>query len=74
MSDVTDSSFPCLTDFEYAKLLDNGQTCSKLCGTKGYIAPEVLTSKPYSLPVDIWAFGILIYALVLHITIYESII
>ena len=35
-----------------------------MCGTKGYIAPEVLTSKSYSLPVDIWAFGILIYALV----------
>ena len=64
MSDVTESSSPLLTDFEYAKLLDDCKTCSRLCGTKGYIAPEVLISKPYSLPVDIWAFGILVYALV----------
>ena len=64
LSDVNEISSPVLTDFEYAKLLDEGQTCSRLCGTKVYIAPEVLKSQLYSLPVDIWAFGILIYALV----------
>ena len=64
MSDVSENSTPFLADFEYAKMLGGGQTCSRLCGTKGYMAPEVLTSKPYSLPIDIWAFGILIYALV----------
>ena len=34
------------------------------CGTKGYMAPEILSGEPYSLPADIWAFGTLLYALV----------
>ena len=55
---------PVLADFEYAKLLRDKGTCSRICGTKGYMAPEILTEKPYSLPVDIWSFGTLIYALV----------
>ena len=55
---------PVLADFEYAKLLRDEATCSRICGTKGYMAPEILTEKPYSLPVDIWSFGTLIYALV----------
>ena len=55
---------PVLADFEYAKLLRDERTCSRICGTKGYMAPEILTQQPYSLPVDIWAFGTLIYALV----------
>ena len=28
------------------------------------MAPELLKGKPYSLPVDIWALGVLLYALV----------
>ena len=58
------TSSPILADFEYAKLLRDKSTCSRLCGTKGYMAPEILAEKPYSLPVDIWSFGTLIYALV----------
>ena len=34
---------PVLADFEYAKLLRDERTCSRICGTKGYMAPEILT-------------------------------
>ena len=64
MSGVNSIATPILADFEYAKLLTEKNTCSRLCGTKGYMAPEILAEKPYALPVDIWAFGTLIYALV----------
>ena len=64
MSDVGDSSRPIIGDFGFSKLLKEGQTCSMFCGTKGYIAPEILERQPYSFPTDIWSFGVMLYALV----------
>ncbi|XP_004697787.1 serine/threonine-protein kinase H2 [Echinops telfairi] len=34
-----------------------------LCGTPEYIAPEVLLRKPYTSAVDMWALGVITYAL-----------
>lgn len=35
-----------------------------LCGTPNYIAPEIITNKSYSYPVDIWSIGCIFYSLV----------
>ena len=35
-----------------------------MIGTPGYMAPEMLQRKPYGFPVDIWAIGALMFALV----------
>ena len=64
MSDVGDEGRPIIGDFGFSKLLKEGQTCSKYCGTKGYMAPEILERQPYSFPVDIWSFGVMLYVLV----------
>lgn len=53
-----------LTDFGYAKNLSDDPICTRMCGTKGYIAPEILKRKPYSFEADIWSLGALIYSLV----------
>ena len=64
MSDMGDESSPIIGDFGFAKLLKEGKACSKFCGTKGYMAPEILARQPYSFPVDIWSFGVMLYVLV----------
>ena len=65
MSDASKYAIPIITDFGNAKILKKAEeTCSRLCGTKGYMAPELLNRTPYSLPVDIFGLGVLLFVLV----------
>ena len=48
-----------ITDFGFAKEVNT--VTWTLCGTPDYIAPEVITTKPYNKSVDWWSFGILIF-------------
>lgn len=54
-------------DFGLASVLPLGENARKytICGTPNYIAPEVLGGKSvgHSFEVDIWAIGIMMYAL-----------
>ena len=63
MSDASDFASPIISDFGFAKRLTEGKNCTRLCGTKNYMAPELLAGKPYSKPVDIWSLGVMLYAL-----------
>eukprot|EP00047_Mylnosiga_fluctuans_P023984 m.150214 g.150214 ORF g.150214 m.150214 type:complete len:123 (+) comp9744_c0_seq3:724-1092(+) len=36
---------------------------TKLCGTPGYVAPDVLMGTPYGHKVDCWAIGVIAYIL-----------
>lgn len=48
-----------ITDFGFAKYVPD--VTYTLCGTPDYIAPEVISTKPYNKSVDWWSFGIFIY-------------
>ncbi|XP_066954875.1 phosphorylase b kinase gamma catalytic chain, liver/testis isoform isoform X3 [Macrobrachium rosenbergii] len=58
-----------LTDFGFAKVLQPGETLTDVCGTPGYLAPEVLRcamiegSPGYFHAVDLWACGVIMYTL-----------
>jgi calcium/calmodulin-dependent protein kinase I len=35
-----------------------------LCGTPGYVAPEVLDGKPYSFECDTWSLGVIMFMMI----------
>jgi serine/threonine protein kinase len=51
-----------ITDFGLVKdKLDKNDTTGTFCGTPEYIAPEIVSSRPYNHMVDWWAIGCLTY-------------
>ncbi|XP_075892132.1 phosphorylase kinase, gamma 1a (muscle) [Nelusetta ayraudi] len=58
-----------LTDFGFAVQPQPGQMLKEVCGTPGYLAPEIIECsmdadhKGYSTAVDIWSSGVIMYTL-----------
>ncbi|XP_043481502.1 phosphorylase b kinase gamma catalytic chain, skeletal muscle/heart isoform isoform X2 [Leptopilina heterotoma] len=58
-----------ITDFGFARILEPGDKLFDLCGTPGYLAPEVLkcnmfeNAEGYTKEVDVWACGVIMYTL-----------
>ncbi|KAK7042206.1 Pkinase-domain-containing protein [Favolaschia claudopus] len=51
-----------ITDFGLSRILDEKLSLfTGVCGTAGYMAPEIFSKKGYSKPVDIWAVGVITY-------------
>lgn len=63
MSDDTDEADMRLLDFGLSKIIGPNETCTEPYGTLSYVAPEVLTEKPYNKSVDLWTIGIITYLL-----------
>lgn len=51
-----------LVDFGFATRV-NGFDQDLICGTIGYMAPEIVGKKLYGKPVDMWALGVVLYIL-----------
>ena len=52
-----------LCDFGFAAKLKGTRSLHQLCGTPGYVAPEILQRQAYGLEVDMWSIGVLTYIL-----------
>jgi len=53
-----------LADFGFAKSIPSKNGCRSLCGTPGYLAPEILERFPsYDVQCDIWSVGAILFLL-----------
>ena len=53
-----------VADLGFAGILSSpNQVMSTPCGTPGYVAPEVLSNKPYGSQCDAWSLGVIFYIL-----------
>uniref|UniRef100_A0A8C7YD30 Inhibitor of nuclear factor kappa-B kinase subunit alpha n=1 Tax=Oryzias sinensis TaxID=183150 RepID=A0A8C7YD30_9TELE len=50
-----------IIDLGYAKDLDQGSLCTSFVGTLQYLAPELFESKPYTVSVDYWSLGTVLF-------------
>lgn len=50
-----------IADFGTSKVKHQMAQVKTLLGTQQYMAPEILNGEEYSFPVDIWAFGMILY-------------
>ena len=62
MSDDNDS-FIKLADFGFAARVHRPKSLTKQCGTPFFVAPEILTRKPYDQQSDMWSVGCIVFLL-----------
>lgn len=61
-----------LSDFGLSEIFEEDKNMSELCGTKEYLAPEMVKREPYDLRVDFWQLGCLMYELYYNITCFKN--
>ena len=52
-----------VSDFGLARFIDEETFASTTCGTPGYVAPEILSQKPYKIACDFWSLGVVLFIL-----------
>ncbi len=57
------SSIIKITDFSLARMIPDDVFALTACGTRSYVAPEILEGKGYGKMVDYWSIGVILYTL-----------
>lgn len=52
-----------IADFGVSRQIQPDQIMREQCGTPAYIAPEILRNRGYSLNVDLWSAGVVLFAM-----------
>ncbi|PSR75650.1 hypothetical protein PHLCEN_2v8941 [Hermanssonia centrifuga] len=62
-----------ITDFGVSRVMedDKMQLLTEICGTAGYMAPEIFKKSGHGKPVDVWAMGVITYFLLCGSTPFD---
>ena len=63
-----------IADFGFAKAfesLSEDSMMETLCGTPMYLSPEVVKTRKYAIPSDLWSVGVMMYQLFYHTMPFE---
>lgn len=52
-----------IADFGLSKLYNEMSNLRSICGSPGFVAPEILSETPYGPEVDMWSMGVIAYIL-----------
>jgi len=52
-----------IADFGFAVHNGTGETLRSLAGSPNYLAPEIVSNRPYGVAVDVWSLGVITYIL-----------
>eukprot|EP01130_Rhizamoeba_saxonica_P015568 TRINITY_DN7028_c0_g1_i2.p1 TRINITY_DN7028_c0_g1~~TRINITY_DN7028_c0_g1_i2.p1 ORF type:complete len:454 (+),score=90.03 TRINITY_DN7028_c0_g1_i2:165-1364(+) len=61
-----------ICDFGLAKTLGGTAMAHTLCGTWGYMAPEIHTSRNYNIKADLWSVGVIMYRIFSGKTLFNN--
>ncbi|KAI8056288.1 kinase-like domain-containing protein [Gilbertella persicaria] len=50
-----------LCDFGFSTFINQKQALTTSCGTAMYVAPEIVSARPYGKAVDVWSLGVLLF-------------
>jgi len=53
-----------LSDFGFARIVEENQMIETLCGSPLYMAPEICNNMQYTIKADLWSIGVLLYEMV----------
>jgi len=62
-----------IADFGLSRVMDDEKfkLLTEICGTPGYMAPEIFRKSGHGKPVDIWAMGVIVYFLLCGYTPFD---
>ncbi|OBZ76298.1 Calcium/calmodulin-dependent protein kinase type I [Grifola frondosa] len=62
-----------IADFGLSRVMDDEKfkTLTEICGTPGYMAPEIFKKTGHGKPVDVWAMGVITYFLLCGYTPFD---
>ena len=62
-----------IADFGLSRIMDEDKLTllTEICGTPGYMAPEIFKRTGHSKPVDVWAMGVITYFLLAGYTPFD---